>query len=172
MVCVRFSAGGAAEVKRAVDVCGTHGTTATRFVHLPEARGALTSSRLASRSAPRMGVPHRAQSPRVWPIRWTQGCALTPTRLDSRATNGRGSITYRAQPPRPSAESVSSKIHENTKKQPSHRSTVCGVPGGTRTPGLLVRSQALYPAELQAHALTTKYIIAHGARKVNAKCDN
>ena len=46
------------------------------------------------------------------------------------------------------------------------------VPGGTRTPGLLVRSQALYPAELQAHALTTKYIIAHGARKVNAKCDN
>ncbi len=46
------------------------------------------------------------------------------------------------------------------------------VPGGTRTPGLLVRSQALYPAELQAHALTTKSIIAHAARKVNAKYDN
>src|SRR5450432_182161 len=26
-----------------------------------------------------------------------------------------------------------------------------GAPGGTRTPGLLVRSQSLYPAELQAH---------------------
>ena len=27
----------------------------------------------------------------------------------------------------------------------------CGAPGGIRTPDLLVRSQALYPAELQAH---------------------
>ena len=26
-----------------------------------------------------------------------------------------------------------------------------GAPGGTRTPDLLVRSQSLYPAELQAH---------------------
>jgi hypothetical protein len=26
-----------------------------------------------------------------------------------------------------------------------------GAPGGTRTPGLLVRSQSLYPAELRAH---------------------
>ena len=26
-----------------------------------------------------------------------------------------------------------------------------GAPGGIRTPGLLVRSQLLYPAELQAH---------------------
>ena len=46
------------------------------------------------------------------------------------------------------------------------------VPGGTRTPGLLVRSQALYPAELQAHTLTTNVIIAHGAQKVNVKRDN
>ena len=59
-----------------------------------------------------------------------------------------------------------------TKKQPSQRSTAYTVPGGTRTPGLLVRSQALYPAELQAHALTTNVIIAHGAQKVNAKHDN
>ena len=153
MVCVRFSAGGAAGVKRAVDVCGTHGTTAARLL-IRRTRGCiLTSSRLASRSAPQMGVPHRAQSPRVWPIRWMPDCAL-------------------AADARPDAQFAPSKIHENTKKQPSHRSTVCGVPGGTRTPGLLVRSQALYPAELQAHALTTKYIIAHGARKVNAKCDN
>ena len=96
MVCVRFSAGGAAGVKRAVEVCGTHGTTATRFVHPPEARGALTSSRLASRSAPQMGVPHRAQSPRVWPIRWMPDCAL-------------------AADARPDAQSAPSKIHENTK---------------------------------------------------------
>jgi hypothetical protein len=30
---------------------------------------------------------------------------------------------------------------------------VSGAPGGTRTPGLLVRSQSLYPAELRAHRL-------------------
>ena len=29
----------------------------------------------------------------------------------------------------------------------------CDVPGGIRTPGLLVRSQTLYPAELQAHVV-------------------
>ena len=28
----------------------------------------------------------------------------------------------------------------------------CGAPGGTRTPGLLVRSQSLYPAELRARS--------------------
>ncbi len=31
------------------------------------------------------------------------------------------------------------------------RAAQYGVPGGIRTPDLLVRSQALYPAELQAH---------------------
>ena len=61
---------------------------------------------------------------------------------------------------------------QTTKKQPSQRSTAYTVPGGTRTPGLLVRSQALYPAELQAHVLTTKDIIDHAARKVNAEFDN
>ena len=30
---------------------------------------------------------------------------------------------------------------------------VCGAPKGTRTPGLLLRRQLLYPAELLAHAL-------------------
>ena len=30
------------------------------------------------------------------------------------------------------------------------RCEVSGAPGGTRTPGLLVRSQSLYPAELRA----------------------
>ena len=29
-----------------------------------------------------------------------------------------------------------------------------GAPGGIRTPDLLVRSQALYPAELQAHTVS------------------
>ena len=32
---------------------------------------------------------------------------------------------------------------------------------GTRTPGLLVRSQTLYPAELPAHLLVPKYIITN-----------
>lgn len=35
-----------------------------------------------------------------------------------------------------------------------------GVPGGIRTPDLLVRSQTLYPAELQAH-LISQIIITH-----------
>ena len=29
----------------------------------------------------------------------------------------------------------------------------CGAPGGIRTPGLLIRSQTLYPAELRAHKI-------------------
>ena len=74
--------------------------------------------------------------------------------------------------PRPNTQFAPPEPHENIKKQPSQRSTVYTVPGGTRTPDLLVRSQALYPAELQAHVITTKVIIAHAARKVNAEYDN
>ncbi len=40
------------------------------------------------------------------------------------------------------------------KKSESIRFRFFGVPGGTRTPDLLVRSQSLYPAELQAHSLS------------------
>ena len=57
--------------------------------------------------------------------------------------------------PHTDAQSALPEMLENTKKQPSQRSTVYGVPGGTRTPDLLVRSQALYPAELQAHVVST-----------------
>ena len=32
-----------------------------------------------------------------------------------------------------------------------HSAKKCGTPGGTRTPGLLLRRQLLYPAELLAH---------------------
>ena len=38
------------------------------------------------------------------------------------------------------------------RKTPRKGSFPFGTPGGIRTPDLLVRSQALYPAELQAHA--------------------
>ncbi len=57
---------------------------------------------------------------------------------------------------------------ECTKKQYGVQTVlkIVGVPGGTRTPGLLVRSQALYPAELQAHALTTRVIIPAGLSDV------
>ena len=41
-----------------------------------------------------------------------------------------------------------------------------GAMEGTRTPGLLIRSQSLYPAELLAHAhLKCLDIIAQGAQK-------
>ena len=46
-------------------------------------------------------------------------------------------------------------LHRNYKedKQKNFLSEVNGVPGGIRTPDLLVRSQTLYPAELQAQGL-------------------
>lgn len=34
-----------------------------------------------------------------------------------------------------------------------------GAPEGTRTPDLLVRSQSLYPAELQAHGFSQQYLL-------------
>ena len=34
-----------------------------------------------------------------------------------------------------------------------------GDPGGIRTPGLLIRSQALYPAELRSHGTLTHSMI-------------
>ena len=37
------------------------------------------------------------------------------------------------------------------RKTPSKTRFLCGVPEGIRTPGLLIRSQTLYPAELQVH---------------------
>ena len=45
-----------------------------------------------------------------------------------------------------------------------------GVPEGIRTPDLLVRSQTLYPAELQAHGLFSRrlYSIPRGGGTVNA----
>ena len=36
-------------------------------------------------------------------------------------------------------------------KYPAERGIYFGVPGGIRTPDLLIRSQTLYPAELLAH---------------------
>ena len=38
-----------------------------------------------------------------------------------------------------------------------------GTPGGTRTPGLLLRRQLLYPAELLAH-ICTRRVLAHSNR--------
>ena len=52
------------------------------------------------------------------------------------------------------------RIYRNTNKKIKFRHVIyvsellSGTPGGTRTPGLTVRSRALYPAELQAHLLT------------------
>ena len=43
------------------------------------------------------------------------------------------------------------KLQNKNKKVPKTGTFDVGVPGGIRTPDLLVRSQSLYPAELQAH---------------------
>jgi hypothetical protein len=42
-----------------------------------------------------------------------------------------------------------------------------GAPGGTRTPGLLVRSQSLYPAELRARGLMPIVSFPHAVFVVN-----
>lgn len=47
---------------------------------------------------------------------------------------------------------------------------LCGAPGGIRTPGLKVRSLALYPAKLQVHAhtiITTLCDLCKSLRKNN-----
>ena len=44
----------------------------------------------------------------------------------------------------------------------------CGVPGGIRTPDLLVRSQSLYPAELQAHRFSQRYILYHALNHLSS----
>ena len=40
------------------------------------------------------------------------------------------------------------------------RRVVGGVPGGTRTPDLLLRRQLLYPAELQAHSVHARHLFS------------
>ena len=60
-------------------------------------------------------------------------------------------------------------IEALAKKKPLAQTTqevLTGAPEGTRTPDLLVRSQSLYPAELQAHNLFSPITIAKFARKV------
>ena len=57
---------------------------------------------------------------------------------------------------RNSAPARRPKIGSN-KKSPSGRGILVGAPEEIRTPGLLIRSQTLYPAELRAH---TRYCIA------------
>ena len=52
----------------------------------------------------------------------------------------------------------------HTRQRPQE--VLTGAPEGTRTPDLLVRSQSLYPAELQAHNLFSPITIAKFARKV------
>ena len=63
---------------------------------------------------------------------------------------------------------LTDKIYLKTEKIHKDRN-LCGFLGaleGTRTPDLLVRSQSLYPAELQAHNLFSPITIAKFARKV------
>ena len=60
------------------------------------------------------------------------------------------------------------------KKCASLSSEAHGVPGGIRTPDLLVRSQSLYPAELQAHSqqiyFTTFEVKSQGAYTKSSIC--
>ena len=62
-------------------------------------------------------------------------------------------------------------IEALAKKKPLAQTTqevLTGAPEGTRTPDLLVRSQSLYPAELQAHLFFNSLIII-GAFPANVK---
>ena len=57
---------------------------------------------------------------------------------------------------------------EKTRKNSVFLRVFCGALEGTRTPDLLVRSQSLYPAELQAHLFFNSLIII-GAFPANVK---
>ena len=61
---------------------------------------------------------------------------------------------------------VGGDFSEEKEKRNRFLGSVSGALGGTRTPDLLVRSQSLYPAELQAHMLfesaSSIYHIAKG----------
>ena len=59
--------------------------------------------------------------------------------------------------PSPKGRDFESLLNISTKKEDTHKSgylIFCGVLGGIRTPDPLVRSQILYPTELQAHFQT------------------
>ena len=88
------------------------------------------------------------------PVRFTPAAAPPPlvgTQSGvSRCFAARNSATLRASFELPLL--VSSKTLQNAQKplHPMGEAALCGVPGKIRTPGLLIRSQTLYPAELRA----------------------
>ncbi len=63
-------------------------------------------------------------------------------------------------------------MNRENKKSPFIRTRIFGVPEGIRTPDLLVRSQTLYPAELQAHiwvrTFERLYTLSLRKKKVNS----
>ena len=50
-------------------------------------------------------------------------------------------------------------VAPRTKKHPPFGGCFHGTPGGIRTHDLLIRSQALYPAELRAHGPLARHVI-------------
>ena len=55
---------------------------------------------------------------------------------------------------------------ESKSKNPVLNGIFFGVPEGIRTPGLLIRSQTLYPAELQVHPNVLHFLTSGGGREI------
>ena len=97
----------------------------------------ISDNRLADRS-PRLGTSGRN-------ISWSQTVEF------SRSSNARrGSMPARPNPYQ-DLSSVTKKPQVSASRTVSHGPELTHVPGGIRTPNLLIRSQKLYPVELQAH---------------------
>ena len=90
-----------------------------------------------------------------------------------------GGMPSKCKKPRPSLRArfenrcQTGPLRKNKQKERTRKNSVflrvfCGALEGTRTPDLLVRSQSLYPAELQAHLFFNSLIII-GAFPANVK---
>ncbi len=99
-----------------------------------------------------------ATSKNVKRSNWLLTCVawlVFATRLPRAAQNAREMICGQTPIFRPKARNSSRPALEFLACCPCFS---CGVPEGIRTPGLLIRSQTLYPAELQVHPVWNLYI--------------
>ena len=122
---------------------GPHGAARSNSPSPPDRRSMGSRSNVTTS---RRGCAHLT--------RWQSLLVCSTRRLRERASTAERS-TDRPNPlhPRGAHLSLRGRGVVRSRIRGSRRSACCnfgGAPGGTRTPGLLVRSQSLYPAELRA----------------------
>ena len=103
-------------------------------------------------------VAHQVQTPLTGNLTGTRGKPCTKTAIIGNDTVDRGgSIGEKKNP-------------ENVKKINVSGGNSNGVPGGTRTPNPLVRSQVLYPIELRVRSALSPNTLAYWGRRFQVVC--